>query len=125
MSFVRHRLCSCCCVWGTVGKFVSLEARQRDLGMAWQYALEECSVGWDVGEQRYAPFVERLLVTTARQGQKKSERIESLLYRAFSPMRKDEIMLMAPDISKAMVEKVLADLLCLESRGTAFHLTFR
>lgn len=108
-----------------VGKFISLEARHDDLGKAWQHALEECSVGWDVGEQRYAPFVEKLLgiiagsygmwervlTTKARQGQKKSDRIESLLYRAFSPMRKDEIMLMAPDISKAMVEKVLADLL--------------
>lgn len=108
-----------------VGKYISVEMLIEKSKEQYYETLRESSVGWHENENTYLPFVRYMLgVLVKAYGEfedrvqhlafrkmPKGERVKEIIRRHLGKITKREILTMAPDISEAMVEKALADLL--------------
>ncbi len=108
-----------------VGKYVSIEMGIEQTKETYCEALQECSSGWNEGQNVYAPFVRYLLgvilaayrdfedrVQGLAVGRlSKAERVEALFERKVGKVTKADILAECPDISQTTVERVLKELL--------------
>jgi Fic family protein len=107
------------------GKYISLEMFIEKTKDSYYDALEHSSIGWHENRNSYAPFVSYYLgiilsvykefenrVEYVRSiGTTKAERIRKTFEGKLGKITKSEIATICPDISIAMIEKTLADLL--------------
>jgi Fic family protein len=108
-----------------VGKYVSIEgeiARTKD---SYYDALQQSSIGWNAGDNDYAPFdrytmgvvlaaykdFESRLEGVVGTGMSKSERIKRVLSSSVGKVTKADILRECPDISLTTIERTLHDLL--------------
>ena len=108
-----------------VGKYISVEMLIEKSKEQYYETLQESSKGWHENENTYLPFVRYMLGVLVKAYREFEDRVEHLAYRKLTKgervkeiisrhlgkITKREILTMAPDISEAMVEKALADLL--------------
>ena len=108
-----------------VGKYISLEKLIEQTKETYYEALRESSVGWNEGENDYAPFVRYMLGVIAAahrdfetrvqllsaSGLKKPDRIAELIKGTLGKITKAEIMAKFPDISQVTVQRTLNELL--------------
>lgn len=108
-----------------VGKFISVEMLIEKSKEQYYETLQESSIGWHENENTYLPFVRYMLGVLVKAYRELEERVEHLAYRNLTKgervkeiigrhlgkITKREILTEAPDISEAMVEKALANLL--------------
>lgn len=107
-----------------IGKYVSFEKEIEDGKDFYYEALRVSSIGWKDNENDYFPFVENFLSVLYRcykelddrfailDGAKftKKNRIESAIMNRFTPISKDELCSLLPDISVSTIEAVLGQL---------------
>lgn len=103
------------------GKYVSFEEQINNYKAYYYDALKQSSIGWEIGENRYAPFIENFLSTlymcykeldkrfAVVNGKKitKKARIEATVLNSLTPMSKADICKILPDVSLSTVEAVL------------------
>lgn len=108
-----------------VGKYISVEMLIEKSKEQYYETLRESSIGWHENANSYLPFVRYMLGVLVkaygefeqRVGDRvskkmtKGERVREIISSHLGKITKREILTKAPDISEAMVEKVLADLL--------------
>ena len=108
-----------------VGKYISVEMLIEKSKEQYYETLQESSKGWHENENAYLPFVRYMLGVLVKAYREFEERVEHLAYRKLTKgervkeiisrhlgkITKREILTVAPDISEAMVEKALADLM--------------
>ena len=108
-----------------VGKYISVEMLIEKSKEQYYETLRESSMGWLENENSYLPFVRYMLGVLVKAYREFEDRVEHLAYRKLTKgervkeiisrhlgkITKREILTVAPDISEAMVEKALADLL--------------
>lgn len=108
-----------------VGKFISVEMLIEKSKEQYYETLQESSIGWHENENTYLPFVRYMLGVLVKAYRELEERVEHLAYRNLTKgervkeiigrhlgkITKREILTEVPDISEAMVEKALANLL--------------
>ena len=103
------------------GKYVSFE-EQIGIYKAYYYeSLRQSSVGWDINENSYFPFIENFLSTlymcykeldkrfAVVHGKKitKTARIEATVLNSLTPLSKSDICKILPDVSPTTVEAVV------------------
>lgn len=107
-----------------VGKYVSMEMLIEKTKKTYYEALQESSIGWHEGINRYEPFVKYYLGIMLKAYNEFESRVEHLKHRRLSKsdrikvtidnkvgkITKKEIMELCPDISKVTVERTLTDL---------------
>lgn len=107
-----------------VGKYVSMEMLIEKTKKTYYEALQESSIGWHEGVNRYEPFVKYYLGIMLKAYNEFESRVEHLKHRRLSKsdrikvtidnkvgkITKKEIMELCPDISKVTVERTLTDL---------------
>ena len=108
-----------------VGKYISLEKLVEENKQTYYEALHASSVGWQDGENDYAPFVtymlgviiaayrdfaDRLELLTDRELSKPG-RVREVIKNRLGKITKSEIMSQCPDVSQVTVQRALADLL--------------
>ncbi len=108
-----------------VGKYISVEMLIEKTKEQYYETLRESSLGWHENKNTYLPFVRYMLGVLVKAYGEFEQRVEHLAYRKMTKgervreiishhlgkVTKRDILNMAPDISEAMVEKALADLL--------------
>ena len=108
-----------------VGKYISVEMLIEKSKEQYYETLGESSQGWHENENSYLPFVRYMLGVLVKAYREFEDRVEHLAYRKLTKgervkeiisrhlgkITKRDILTVAPDISEAMVEKALADLL--------------
>lgn len=108
-----------------VGKYISVEMLIEKSKEQYYETLQESSKGWHENENSYLPFVRYMLGVLVKAYREfedrvehltnrkmtKGERVREIISRHLGKITKREILAVAPDISEAMVEKALADLL--------------
>ncbi len=108
-----------------VGKYISIEMIIENTKENYYETLKQSSEGWYFGTNNYSPFVKYYLSillkayrefserveTIEIRGLNKSERVKDLFDKKIGEISKDNIAKIYPDISRAMIEKVLSDLL--------------
>lgn len=107
-----------------VGKYISTEMMIEKSKESYYQALQESSMGWHQNENDYRPFVRYLLrvilaayrefssrVDLIREkGLTKAERVKETFHMRHGKISKADIAKWNPDISVAMIEKTLAEL---------------
>ena len=108
-----------------VGKYISIEKLITDSKETYYEALQESSYEWHEGTNVYLPFVRYMLGVIAAAYREfssrvkllstgdftKAERIRELIKEHIGRITKADIMEKCPDISKATVQRTLAELL--------------
>lgn len=108
-----------------VGKYISVEMLIEKSKEQYYETLKESSMGWHENENSYLPFVRYMLGVLVKayrefedrvehlayRKQTKGDRVKEIISRHLGKITKREILTIAPDISEAMVEKSLAELL--------------
>ena len=106
------------------GKFVSFEEQINKYKAYYYEALRKSSVGWDTNDNSYFPFIENFLSTlymcykeldkrfAVVNGNKitKTARIEATVLNSLTPISKNEICQLLPDVSPTTVEAVLSSM---------------
>lgn len=107
-----------------VGKYISVEMLIEKSKEQYYETLRESSIGWHENVNSYLPFVRYMLgVLVKAYGEfeqrvgylasrklTKGDRVREIISSHLGKITKRDILTMAPDISEAMVEKVLADM---------------
>lgn len=103
------------------GKYVSFEEQINNYKSTYYEALRQSSIGWDVNENSYFPFIENFLsmlymcykeldkrfaVVHGKRITKKA-RVEATVLNSLTPISKAEICKILPDVSPTTVEAVL------------------
>lgn len=103
------------------GKYISFEEQINNYKTHYYDALKQSSVGWDINENDYFPFIQNFLSMlymcykeldkrfAVLHGKKvtKKARIEATVLGSLTPLSKAEICKIHPDISPTTVEAVL------------------
>lgn len=106
------------------GKYVSFEEQINKYKAYYYEALRKSSVGWDTNDNSYFPFIENFLSTlymcykeldkrfAVVNGNKitKTARIEATVLNSLTPISKNEICQLLPDVSPTTVEAVLSSM---------------
>ena len=106
------------------GKYVSFEEQINKYKAYYYEALRKSSVGWDTNDNSYFPFIENFLSTlymcykeldkrfAVVNGNKitKTARIEATVLYSLTPISKNEICQLLPDVSPTTVEAVLSSM---------------
>ena len=108
-----------------VGKYISLEMLIEQSKRTYYETLQESSSGWNDGANDYIPFLRYLLGTvlkayrefsdrvehTVLSRSNKAERIRLVFEQKLGKISKSDIAELCPDISIAMIERTLKQLL--------------
>ena len=108
-----------------VGKYVSIEGEINRTRDAYYDALQRSSLGWNEGENDYAPFTaytlgvilavyrdfESRVEDVLGTGLSKPKRVEKVLAESVGMVTKSDIVRECPDISLTTIERTLHDLL--------------
>ena len=106
------------------GKYISFEEQINKYKAYYYEALRKSSVGWDTNDNSYFPFIENFLSTlymcykeldkrfAVVNGNKitKTARIEATVLNSLTPISKNEICQLLPDVSPTTVEAVLSSM---------------
>lgn len=107
-----------------IGKYISFEKELEKRKDLYYEALRLSSKGWKENQNDYFPFIEDFLVTLYRCYKElddrfsivgdgkftKKERIEATVLKRFTPISKEEIHFLLPDISLSTIEMVLGEM---------------
>lgn len=108
-----------------VGKYISLETIIEKTKETYYDTLQDCSINWHEGKNKYTSFIKYFLgiVLNAykefssrveylrKKGTTKAERIKNLFDDRIGKLSKIEISILYPDISITTIERTLANLL--------------
>ena len=108
-----------------VGKYISLESLIEKSKITYYETLQQSSEHWQEGSNDYKPFIEYglgIILKAYREFEKrvehvmisklsKKQRIQRLFEQNLGKLSKNDILTYCPDISVAMIEKTLKELL--------------
>ncbi len=108
-----------------VGKYISLESLIEKSKITYYETLQQSSEHWQEGRNDYKPFIEYglgIILKAYREFEKrvehvmisklsKKQRIQRLFEQNLGKLSKNDILTYCPDISVAMIEKTLKELL--------------